>query len=188
MENEAILFRKMQEGDWAAFALFFKAYTEPLYLYALAFVKDRAVAEDVVQDAFIYLWTNRARIGYRGSVYAYLLQSVKNACLNYKTHLGVEEKYRQVAANPHEEDEPDTEWEEVRQKVLQAVDRLPPKCREIFILGTVEGMKYNEIAEKLDISVNTVKTQMKYAYRKVRNQVKLNEFLILMLLGGDFFS
>ena len=56
MENEALLFKKMQTGDWAAFNLFFKEYTERLYLYAVAFVKNRAIAEDIVQDSFIYLW------------------------------------------------------------------------------------------------------------------------------------
>ena len=57
MENEALLFKKMQLGDWTAFNLFFKEYMEQLYLYAVAFVKDRAAAEDIVQDSFIYLWT-----------------------------------------------------------------------------------------------------------------------------------
>ena len=55
MENEALLFKKMQLGDWTAFNLFFKEYMEQLYLYAVAFVKDRAAAEDIVQDSFIYL-------------------------------------------------------------------------------------------------------------------------------------
>ena len=59
MENEALLFKKMQLGDWTAFNLFFKEYMEQLYLYAVAFVKDRAAAEDIVQDSFIYLWTNK---------------------------------------------------------------------------------------------------------------------------------
>lgn len=188
MEDEAILFRRMQKGDWAAFTFFFRTYTERLYLYALAFVKERAVAEDVVQDAFIYLWTNRARIEYKGAIYAYLLQSVRNACINYRTHLEVEEKYREVIKRVEEGDETETEWEEIRQKVMSVVNDLPPKCREIFVLGVVEGLKYHEIAERLDISVNTVKTQMKYAYRKVRNQIKLDEFLGFILLGGDFFS
>lgn len=67
----------MQLGDWTAFNLFFKEYMEQLYLYAVAFVKDRAAAEDIVQDSFIYLWTNRGKINYTGSIYAYLLLAVK---------------------------------------------------------------------------------------------------------------
>ena len=96
MENEALLFKKMQLGDWTAFNLFFKEYMEQLYLYAVAFVKDRAAAEDIVQDSFIYLWTNRGKINYTGSIYAYLLLAVKNACINYKAESS-DEGYRLFA-------------------------------------------------------------------------------------------
>ncbi len=188
MENEAILFRKIQEGDWTAFALFFKAHAEQLYLYALAFVKEKTLAEDIVQEAFIYLWIHRARISYTGSVYAYLMQSVKNACINYKTHLEVEEKYQKVALLTEDRDESENEWEEMRQKVMQAVESLPAKCREIFILGAIEGMKYQEIAEKLDISVNTVKTQMKQAYRKIKKQVGSDTMVYTVLFFGNIFT
>lgn len=184
MENEAQLFKQMQQGDWAAFNCFFKTYTGRLYLYALAFVKEKVVAEDVVQDAFIYLWINREHIAFTGSVYVYLLQSVKNACINYKAHQQVEEKYRQVAVDLEEGEGDEAEWEELRQKVMRAIGSLPPKCREIFILGAVEGMKYQEIADKLGVSVNTVKTQMKYAYRKVRFQTGSDEMMMVILLLG----
>lgn len=187
MENEALLFKKMQNGDWTAFNLFFKEYTEQLYLYVMAFVKERLVAEDIVQDAFIYLWTNRARIVFTGSVYSYLLQTVKNACFNYKTHLEVEKKYQNAMLQTVETESSETEWEELRQKVMEAIDSLPPKCREIFILGTLEGLKYQEIAERLDISVNTVKTQMKYAYRKVKTRAGTDSSLTIIAMVLNTF-
>ena len=189
MDNEVQLFRRMQEGDWTAFNLFFKEYMQQLYLYAVAFVKERAVAEDIVQDSFIYLWTNRLRIVYTGSLYAYLLSTVKNACINYKAHLEVEEKYRKSMVPTEDLGIAETEWEELRQKVMQAIESLPPKCREIFLLGAVQGLKYQEIADKLDISVNTVKTQMKYAYRKVKSQADGNQdaMIVITLLGINFF-
>ena len=79
MQSEDVLFRKMQEGDWCAFNSFFESYIEQLYNYALGFVKQREVAEDIVQDTFIYLWVNRDKIVYTGSVYAYLCRAVKNS-------------------------------------------------------------------------------------------------------------
>lgn len=189
MENELQVFKRMQEGDWTAFNLFFKAYAEQLYLYALAFVKDRAVAEDLVQEAFIYLWVHRDRISFRGSVYAYLLQSVKNACINYKAHEEVKEKYRQVVTEVNEPEDSEAEWEALRQRVMAAIETLPPKCREIFILGAVEGLTYQQIAEQLGVSVNTVKTQMKFAYRKVKGQAggERDLMVVLVLLGINFF-
>ena len=131
MENEALLFKKMQLGDWTAFNLFFKEYMEQLYLYAVAFVKDRAAAEDIVQDSFIYLWTNRGKINFTGSIYAYLLLAVKNACINYKAHQQVEEKYRATFQADGTTGEGEEEWEELRNRVMRAIDCLPPKCREI---------------------------------------------------------
>lgn len=181
MENEARVFKRMQEGDWAAFNLFFKEFTEQLYLYAVAFVKEKAVAEDIVQEVFIWLWTNRSKIHYTGSMYAYLLSSVRNACINYKSHLEVEEKYRQAMLYEEGTDTSEEEWEELRGRVLTAIESLPPKCREIFILGAVEGLKYQEIAAQLDVSVNTVKTQMKFAYRKVKAQTGVERDLIVVI-------
>lgn len=185
MSDEALLFRRMQEGDWAAFDFFFKEFTERLYLYAVAFVKERAPAEDIVQEVFIYLWTNRSKIRYTGSVYAYLLQSVKNACLNWKAHQLVEEKYKKTAAETEDSFISESEWEELRQKVMGAVDSLPPKCREIFVMGAIDGLKYQDIACQLGVSVNTVKTQMKFAYRKIKGQLgQENELVIFLFLLG----
>ena len=93
MQDELILFRKMQEGDWCAFNSFFESYSERLYLYALGFVGNRAEAEDIVQDTFIYLWVNRAKITHSGSLYAYLSRSVKNSCIDRKLHAEVEQRY-----------------------------------------------------------------------------------------------
>lgn len=189
MESEAVFFKRMQEGDWTAFNLFFRENMERLYLYAVAFVKEKAVAEDIVQEVFIYLWTNRSKITYTGSLYAYLLLAVRNACINYKAHREVEEKYRKSVAVADESGISETEWEELRQKVMAAIGSLPPKCREIFILGAVEGLKYQEIADQLGISVNTVKTQMKYAYRKVKAQTGSEQDLMIVvtLLGINLF-
>lgn len=181
MENEAILFRKMQGGDWTAFNFFFKEYMKQLYLYAVAFVKDRAVAEDIVQESFIYLWIHRAKINFTGSVYGYLLLTVKNACINHKTHLEVEEKYRKAVRYPEDSEETEVDWEDLRKRVMVAVDSLPPKCREIFVLGVLEGLKYQEIAEALGISVNTVKTQMKFAYRKIKNSTGITSEMGIVL-------
>ena len=172
MENEALLFKKMQLGDWTAFNLFFKEYMEQLYLYAVAFVKDRAAAEDIVQDSFIYLWTNRGKINFTGSIYQQ-----------------VEEKYRATFQADGTTGEGEEEWEELRNRVMRAIDCLPPKCREIFILGAVEGLKYQEIAHALGISVNTVKTQMKFAYRKVKSQVgsEMNVLIVMFWLSSRYF-
>lgn len=185
MNDEHILFRKMQEGDWTAFNFFFREHMEHLYQYAYAFVKERGVAEDIVQDVFIYLWTNRNKISYTGPVYAYLMRAVKNACINYRTHIQVEQKYQKevmAISGGDEVIEDPEDFEELRRKLFETVDKLPPKCREIFIMGCVEGLKYKEIAAKLNVSQNTVKTQMKFAYRKIKDDIRIDGALVCILV------
>ena len=188
MQEEEKLFNRMQEGDWSAFNSFFECYAEQLYHYALGFVKHREEAEDIVQDVFIYLWTNRDKITYTGSVYAYLCRAVKNSCIDYKLHEKVEERYRREMAMlaPEDAGEED-DFEELYARLQAVMETLPPKCREIFVLGCVESMSYKEIAEQLDISVNTVKTQMKTAYKKIKGEFGNKNEKFMMILCYPHF-
>lgn len=184
MQQEEMTFREMQRGDWAAFNFFFKQHAESLFHYALGFVKLKEDAEDIVQNTFIYLWTHRDKIEYTGSVYAYLLRAVKNACIDYKLHEEVKSRYeREILAGGQEADVDEGEnFEDLYARLQEVMDTLPAKCREIFILGCVEGMSYKEIAEQLGISVNTVKTQMKVAYKKIKSEFEEgnNKFMLLL--------
>ncbi|WP_040372027.1 RNA polymerase sigma factor [Butyricimonas synergistica] len=188
MQEEEKLFNRMQEGDWSAFNSFFECYAEQLYHYALGFVKHREEAEDIVQDVFIYLWTNRDKIAYTGSVYAYLCRAVKNSCIDYKLHEKVEERYRREMAvlAPEDAGEED-DFEELYARLQAVMETLPPKCREIFVLGCVESMSYKEIAEQLNISVNTVKTQMKSAYKKIKGEFGNKNEKFMMILCYPHF-
>lgn len=189
-QKEEEYFKRMQQGDMYSFEYFFKEYTDLLYAYALGFVKEREPAEDIIQDAFVYFWNNRERIRYTGSVYAYLQRAVRNACINYREHEKVEHRYEQEILHTEEEA---FDWQEVesvkemRQKLLDAIDRLPEKCRQIFMMSCVDGLKYREIASRMDISENTVKTQIKLAYKKLREDAnisgeELSIFVIMLLL------
>lgn len=182
MQDELTLFRKMQKGDWKAFSFFFERYAEQLFHYVLGFVKCKEEAEDIVQETFIYLWTNRERIEYTGSVYAYLFRAVKNSCVDYKLHEKVEERYRQEVQMTEKEDEESVEEnaDDLYANIQLIMETLPQKCREIFIMGCVESMTYKEIAEQLNISVNTVKTQMKVAYKKIREELGDKKMLLLL--------
>lgn len=174
MQDEETMFRKMQEGDWKAFNTFFEQYSERLFHYAVGFVKRREEAEDIVQEAFIYLWTHRDKISYTGSVYAYLARTVKHACIDFKLHEEVKARYEREMAGQEETDEgtdgTEEDFEELYARLQEVMNALPAKCREVFVMGCVDGMSYKEIAEKLGVSVNTVKTQMKVAYKKVKGE------------------
>ena len=189
MQDDEELFRQFQEGSWKAFKILFEAYSEQLYLYAAGFLGDREEARDIVQDAFVYLWENREKITYTGSLYSYLLRSVKNSCIDYKMHEKVKEKYiREMEYLQDEAEEVSDNFEESYKRLQKVIDSLPPKCKEIFVLGCVEGYSYKEVATRLGVSVNTVKTQIKLAYKKVKSELEKPDTKFIFAIQSAFFA
>ena len=189
MQDDEELFRQFQEGSWKAFKILFEAYSEQLYLYAAGFLGDREEARYIVQDAFVYLWENRKKITYTGSLYSYLLRSVKNSCIDYKMHEKVKEKYiREMEYLQDEAEEVSDNFEESYKRLQKVIDSLPPKCKEIFVLGCVEGYSYKEVATRLGVSVNTVKTQIKLAYKKVKSELEKPDTKFMFAIQSAFFA
>ena len=190
MVEEISLFKKMQRDDTSALEYFFQEYMELLYYRALGYVKDPAVAEDIVQEVFIRFWDNRQKLDISISVGAYLYRAVVNSCKNYLEHICVHQRFEREYQTENSQadmgmDYDQEELEALRRRLTVFIDTLPEKCREIFVLACVEGLKYREVAERLDVSVNTVKTQIKSAYAKLRTDFDLKDreliFLFLLL-------
>ena len=192
MTEEAMLFRRVQEGCWEAFDVLFHTYAEQLFFYAMGFVNNREEARDIVQGTFITLWEQRGKIQCTGAIYPYLLRLVKNACLNYQVHEKVKECYLLEKRMTEEEGEEvpadeEEEFEVQYARLRKVVDGLPEKCRGIFILGCVDGLSYKEVSEKMGVSVNTVKTQIKLAYRKLKLELGGQNFVWEWTAGGVLF-
>ena len=189
MPDELILFEKMQRGDTSALEYFFREYTDVLYYRALGFVKDNLAAEDIVQEVFIRFWQLRKNLKITDSVPGYLCKAVDHRSHNYLEHLKVKHRYEESQKWEEVMEEVSEDEEELnimRERLKMFVDSLPEKCREIFVLACIEGLKYREVAERLDVSVNTVKTQLKSAYSKLRTEFNENDLKIILLLvfGG----
>ena len=185
MPDELILFEKMQRGDTSALEYFFRENTDVLYYRALGFVKDNLAAEDIVQEVFIRFWQLRKNLKITDSVPGYLCKAVDHRCHNYLEHLKVKHRYEESQKWEEVMEEVSEDEEELnimRERLKMFVDSLPEKCREIFILACIEGLKYKQVAEKLDVSVNTVKTQLKSAYSKLRAEFNENDLEIIVLL------
>lgn len=185
MPDELILFEKMQRGDTSVLEYFFREYTDVLYYRALGFVKDNLAAEDIVQEVFIRFWQLRKNLKITDSVPGYLCKAVDHRCHNYLEHLKVKHRYEESQKWEEVMEEVSEDEEELnimRERLKMFVDSLPEKCREIFILACIEGLKYKQVAEKLDVSVNTVKTQLKSAYSKLRAEFNENDLEIIVLL------
>ncbi len=141
----------------------FRYNYRPLCLYALHYLDDLDNAEDVVQESFTSMWSKLGEGAEIKNMRAYLYASVRNKCLDQlKSVSRYEELHPQLAES--------LEWEEeVREdsfteaQLWTAIDALPAKRREILLLNKKEGLKYSEIAEKLGLSVNTVRNQINRA-------------------------
>ena len=164
----------IRSSDPAAFASLFRKYYEPLYHFAGRFVKDAQAAENIVQDVFIKLWDKRAEWHVQSSVKSYLYTAVKNHSLNYlkreKSMIPIDE----VAANLRHcipSPEEDLIENEMAEAVREAIERLPQQCRRIYLMKRYDDLTYSEIAEVLNVSINTVKTQMKRAIKSLHKNL-----------------
>ncbi len=183
MTIEQELFNNLREGRDDSFELIFRKYFPGLCSYAIGYVKSKEVATEIVEDLFLYLWENFEDLVITTSMKAYLYQSVHNRCLKYVRHLKVEQKYNDYMhytlidaelLHPVSDSYPIANLisQELEELVDQAIQSLPEKCRVIFCLQRFDNLTYPEVAEKLDVSVNTVKTQMTRALQKLRESLK----------------
>lgn len=168
----------------AFFENLFKQYYVELCEYSRGIIGDKYVAEDIVQDAFLYLWNHRHQISIKTSLKAYLYTAVRHGSLNHLKRQVTEEKHTprltEFITYLQESEYSEEESEKLRQAKL-FLKELPEQCRIVFLKNCLEGKKYKDIATELDISVNTVKTHLSKAYRLLRERFKINPILFLFI-------
>lgn len=144
-------------------ATFRKLYV-PLGMYALRMVDDVDDAEDIVQDAFIAAWEKLRQGSEVANMKAYMYMAVRNGAIAFlrsrREAVGID-SIGDVTA-----DDVDTSERDAR--IWQAIDRLPARCREIFLMSKRDGMSNEQIADELDLSLQTVKNQISRAYKSLR--------------------
>lgn len=164
-----------------SFSELYLIYYPKLVRFAKEFVMSEEDAENITQDVFADLWEKRESMDHIENINAYLFRLVRNRCLDHLKHKVFEQKYAEnVQASFEVElnlkmqslDRFDVldiyEGNEMEKLVREAINSLPTKCRAIFLLSRMEGLKYREISERLGISVNTVECQMGIALKKLR--------------------
>ena len=182
--SEKQVLETIQSGNESAFEMIFRSYYQPLCRYAYSFLEDKEEAEEVVQSAFITIWEKRNGLDIQTSLKSYLYRMVRNACLNVIKHEKIKQQH--VA---HELAVTESSYESVSQKVYanelelkisEAMKTLPDQCRLVFQLSRFEELKYQEIADQLQISVKTVENHMGKALKIMREQLK--EYLPLFII------
>lgn len=148
------------------FSDLYLTYYSKLVRFAKEFVEHEEDAENITQDVFADLWVKRDFITHIENMNAYLFRLVRNRCLDYLRHKVFEQRYMESLQLSCEEDAVEDHDTEIL--IRAAINSLPQRCRDIFLLSRVEGLKYREISEHLGISVNTVECQMGIALKKLR--------------------
>ena len=173
--NDLLLFAKVRDGDIRAYETLFRRYYEPLCLYGKKITNDIDVAEEIVQELFYTLWKDRASLRIVWSVKPYLYGAVRNQSLQYLEHLKVRRQYYQkMTANglpesdPHDSPLEILECKELEQRLDIALERMPKRRRDIFRMNRFEGMKYEQIAREMSLSVKTIEAEMSKALCELR--------------------
>ena len=145
----------------------------PLCIYALHYLSDVEAAEDVVQECFATLWEKLQQGTEIANLKSYLYTAVRNRCLDQLRRKGVPTE----SLKPYDtygiiDDDDAQERSQQEARMWTAIDSLPEKCREAFILSKRDGLKYEEIAEELGLSINTVRNQISKALNVLKEGVK----------------
>lgn len=175
---------QLRSGNHEVYEQIFTLWYGPLCYYACSIVHDMDEAEDIVQKMFCKLWDQREKIDIHTSVKSYLYRMVHNSCLNkiqqVKTRAAHHLQYAHTLPGTIENTASRVLHNELEQKILSAIDSLPPQCKKVFEMSRFQQMSYAEIAKTLNVSTNTVENHLSKALKVLRTNLK--EFLPALLL------
>lgn len=174
--SEQQIVKSIKEGDINSFETLFKEYYERLCDFGMKYLKSIDQAEEVVQDTFYNIWKNRESLNIKTSLKSYLYTAIRNNCLQELRTRSLDIKYENYYKS-HYVNESISPVDELNAKELslvinKALNSLPERCKTIFKLSRDEGLKYQEIADKLSISIKTVEANMGKALKQFRHYLK----------------
>lgn len=169
-EHDIIL--NISRGDVNSFRRFFDRYRNELYTYCLKLTKEKAGAEEIVQDVFTIIWSHRHELNPQLPIKPYLYAITKNRALNFLRKNDLDKRLKKEVHYVSEKitrPEDDLDYQDTRLLLEQALQQMPEGQREVFFLSREKGMSREEIASALNTSKNTVKDQLYKALKHIRN-------------------
>jgi RNA polymerase sigma-70 factor (family 1) len=182
------LFLQIAQGDQSAFAELFRRYDRRIYPFVLKMIKEASLAEEIAQEIFVKLWEQRAKLATVDNPESWLLTLAAHHTLDQirirlnerKMLQRLSELWKNAAANDTEET---LQFRESSELVRQAVEKLPLQQQRVYRLSREEGLNYQEIGARLDISPNTVRNHLVEALRSIRAYLDEHGELPVLLLA-----
>jgi RNA polymerase sigma-70 factor, ECF subfamily len=183
MQSDTATLSMLQQGNEEVFESVFKQHFNNLNAYAFTILKDAVSAEEVVQSLFLKLWEKKDVLNIQTSLKSYLYRATYNDCMNILKHLQVRQRHQNHVSYFHDRTSENAssrlQENELKNELQKAINLLPEKCRTIFQMSRFEELKYQEIADQLDISIKTVENQMGKALKVLRHA--LADYLPLLV-------
>ena len=187
MEKDFLFVEKLKKGDYNAYTLLMNNYYKNLCGYANLFTKDPSRSEDIVQNVFVKLWVYRKKVDSNIPIKRYLHKSVYNEFIDQyrknKSVISLEEKHLRTINTIIDDNSFDIE--KLMTRVNNEIEKLPEKCKKVFILNKKEGLTHDEIAEYLQISKKTVEGHITRAF-KILNQKLGKKIKSILIILFDF--
>lgn len=171
--KDSYLLEKLKAGDKDAFDIFFVKYYKLLVANALFFIRDEQGAKDVVQEFLFEFWHKKLYMRLEGDIKGYLYRCVQHKCFNVQRRRTLEQKVATLSGlNKIEAEEENEEKEERLARLQEALNDLPPQRREVLQRVYFEERKYQDAANEIGISLNTLKTHLKFGMKNLREKLK----------------
>ncbi len=170
------MLNKLVSGDRYAFSVIFSTYYRDLVMFAISKVRDADTAEEIVQDTFVKIWEERGNLQITTSLKSYMLRSVQNRCIDWYRHKKVQQAHiDEVSSNPElfvSDADSYLFRSELEGRIKKILTLIPSDCSDAFRMNREEGLKYSEIAEKLNVSVRTIEVRISKALHLLREHLK----------------
>lgn len=185
-KNDALLVAALKYDSHEAFVKIFRQYYANLVRFTARFIPDKSSCEDIVQEAFIRVWTNRKNLETDTSIRSYLISLVQNLALNELRHQKVKKSYQDMNHETILSLSPDEHllYSELSDAYETALSKLDSDVRETLMLSRQEKLKYSEIAQRLNISVRTVEARISKAIKFLHQNLQIYKSLIFIILSA----
>ncbi|MFA5244397.1 MAG: RNA polymerase sigma-70 factor [Pedobacter sp.] len=188
LQNEPALLKLIAEGDEFAFRKIFNHYKDKLFNYTYRITDNEGLAEEIVMDAFLKIWCNREDLVYINRFDAYLYTIIRNRAFSAIKRRAQETliitRLSNISSEYQECTEETVVYNEYQYILKRAINKLPPQQKLVYSMSREEGLKYEEIADQLNLSKNTVKAHLKKALNTLR--LVVSNLLVLFFVASLF--